>query len=280
MTIVNVKELPRTHSQNYKYQRQYQRKYLVQTTVGNDDPLNIINANDGVTAIPALYAPYPSDSFALVQDRKANQRSDLFFWDVEVSYNSVFDVDPASQDENPLSRPAIWSFSFEKAEKAVRYDLDDEPIDNSATVPIDPPLMLEHSIPIISISVNKATFSYATVSVLQDCVNSDTWNGFAPNTVKIRGIEVNVVWENNVLYFAYKWTLAVKYDAWRPVKILDMGYHEYNAGEPKLIRDAYGNPLPQPSLLDGNGEKLPDGDDPVYLDFNMNRQVAFTGLIP
>lgn len=284
MAIIKCGEVNRTTSQNWKYQRQYTRKYKVQSSIKTEDPLSVVSAVDPVTgvAIPAVLAAFPTDPFALVQERKATQTTDLFFWDVDVSYSSVFDQNPASQNENPLLRPALWSFSGEKAEKAVREDLDGEPINNSAGVPIDPPVLLEHSIPIISISVNKATFNKDAPALYQDCVNSDTWFGYAPHTVKIRTLEANEVWENNLLYFQVKWVLAVKWDLWYPTRILDQGYHELlPSGEHRLIREKFtGAPLPSPSLLDGNGMKLPSGNPAEYIEYFLNREVAFTGVIP
>lgn len=275
MSIVSTVELwdSRSGEQSWKGVVKYARKFRVVCSDNTDHTTTILSSG----SIPSRLQSHPSNAFALVESRKvSNDPADPRQYLVDVSYTSQFDQDPASTNEDPLSRPAIWSFSFERATKAVREDLDGNALDNSAGVPFDPPVEVETSIPIIKIDINKASFSYASIATLQDCVNDATWNGFAAGTVKVRGVEVKQQFENNQLYWSYSWTLAVKWDGWQ-AKILDQGFHELDDdGEPKLIRDAFGNPLPHPSRLDGDGNKLESGEPSVFLDFTTCRTANFS----
>ena len=278
--ITSVTELwgSRSFNLNWKTQRTYTRQFQVYVSDNSDHQLAIALS----ASIPQRLSSHPSDALALVKDIKvSNDQADPLRYTVDVNYDSVFEFDPATTNENPLLRPAIWTFSFEKASKAVREDLDGNAIDNSAETPIEPPLEIEQSIPIIKIEINKATFSYALISQMQDTVNLYSWNGFDAETVKVRGIEVKQMWENNYLYWAYSWTLAVKYDGWNPTKILDQGFQVLDVdGNPKIARDKFGNPFPHPVLLDGFGNKKDPADDPVFLEFTLHRTVNFAGIVP
>ncbi len=280
MSISAVTEIweSRGGEQSWKGVVKYNRRFKVYCSTTADHTTAILASG----SIPARLAAHPDNAYALCESRKVTQDSqDPLIYFVDVSYTSQLDIDPADTNENPLSRPAIFGFSFERATRAVREDLDGAAIDNSAGVPFDPPLELEVSVPIISIEINLSSFTFATIATIQDCVNADTWRGFDPGTVKIRGIEVSKKFENNVVYWAYKWTLAIKWDGWRPVGVLDQGFHELDEdGEPMLIRDNFGNPLPHPSRLDGDGNKLAPDDASVFLAFNMNREITFSGLVP
>lgn len=284
MSIVNIDEVTGgTGTLDWKVRRTYVRKFKVYCSSNSDTAATILASQSGTgdnTHIPARLSVYPGDSLALVKQINVSRTNDPLIWDVEHQYDSLFEFDPATTNENPLSRPVIVEFSFEKYTRSVREDLDGEAIQNKAGTPIDPPLEEELSIPIISISYNLATFDFDTVSDVQDCVNDDTWHGFDQWTVKVRGLTVKKMWENNVLFWAVNWTLAVKWDGWRPTKVLNMGYYELgDDGEPKIIRDKFGQPLPNPSLLDEDGKKLPTGEDPVYLEFALHREIDFTTTI-
>ncbi len=279
MAILAVTEVwdSRSGEQSWKAQYKYARRFKVYVSDNTDHTTAILASG----SVPARLAAHPTNGYALVESRKVSQdSSDPLVYFLDVSYNSVFDFDPASTNENPLLRPAIIELGFERATKAVREDLDGEAIDNSAGIPFDPPLEIEHSIPTLTITVNKAALSYATIATLQDCCNSDTWYGFTPGQVKIRGISVKLKQENGYLFWEYQWTLAVKWDGWRPTRVLDQGFHELDEDgvTPILIRDNFGNPLPSPSRLDGEGNKLDPAEDAVFLEFNMVREVAFAGI--
>lgn len=279
LAITSIKELwVRKANQDWKAQVKATRTFLIYVDSNLDHTQTILASG----SLPGRLAVHPYNPFLLAELREVvNDTADPLRYTMTVNYNSKFEFDPATANENPLLRPAIYDFSFERTSKAVRYDILDGAIENSARTPIDPPLELEISIPIIKITINKAVLTYSSVADVQDCVNLSTWLGFAAGLVKIRGIEIKQKWENNYLYFEYNWTLAVKWDGWNPLRVLDQGFHTLDSeGEPVLARDKFQTPYAHPVMLDGEGNKLTSGSDPVYLDFQMYREVEFVGLIP
>lgn len=280
MAITAITELwdARGAAQTWKGVVSYTRKFEVYVSDNTDHTTTILASG----SLPARLAAHPTNAYARCVNRKVSQRpEDPLRYLVECEYNSQLDIDPADTNENPLSRPAIVSHSFERTTRATREDLDGNAIDNSASVPFDPPLEFETSLWIIKIEYNQASFSASTAATIQDCCNADTWSGFAPGLVKIRGIEASKQYENNVVFWKINWVLAVKWDGWRPTRVLDQGFHELNVDdEPVLIRDPYGQPLPNPSRLDGAGAKLDPDDPSVFLEFNLCREINFVGLVP
>jgi hypothetical protein len=284
MAIISVEEDfgSRSGSIDQKFVHKANRKFLVFSDSPSDTYLTVL-AN---ASIPTAFANFPGSTIVKVSDRKADQVQGSYNpwkWTVDVQYTSKFDFDTETANENPLSRPAIWKFTWEKAERAVREDLDGEQIVNSAGSPINPPLTTTYGVQVITIEVNKAALDPVVLLDLQDCTNNAEWYGFPANTVLIRGLSAEPATENGTAYWKYTWTLAVKsllYDGWRPTQILDCGFHEYDEGTDslKLITDYAGHPLSEPTLL-RDGLKLPSGEEPEYLSYNLTRQADFSTLI-
>lgn len=281
--IVTVKELSsRTHQQNWKQQRQYVRTYIVLSDTQYEDPLNVVNASVGGISIPALLAPYPTDAYALVQDRQVSQSdSNHKQWTVTVNYGSLFDEDPAYYVANPLLRPTKVELDTWTQQIAVQYDYENEPIQNTAGVPYDPPEMVDMVYPVIRLIKNESTQNLALLATLQMVTNSDAYLGFSEDQLLLRRYTVQRQQENGVLYYQHTFELAVKWDTWKK-KLLDMGYQYLDdEGELRLARCGVEKaPCPHPSKLDGEGGLLPDGDDPVFNSFRVFRQIAMIGTLP
>lgn len=292
MAVVSVTEIWEGRSGNKsleKFRREYQRVFRVYTDSNHDAAATIIT-HPSLPALGSGYiTPNEADAGALCKKVEASQNAeDPLQWTVTATYDT--DVpDPEEQEENPLNRPAQWKFSFSKYTKAVEKDLDDKAIVNSAGMPFLPPVEIDQSRPVINVTINKATFSYIYVLNLQDAVNMDAWNGFAPNTLKIAGIEVSSQYENNIAFWQLTYNIEVNWEGWNPMKVLDQGYYEKElvSGEEgsqsavyrrELIRDDFGQPMSGPTLLNGSGEQLPEGSDPVYLNFRVYRTVSFAGI--
>lgn len=276
MSVVSVAEVweSRSGSIDYKFQRQYVRRFRVFVDDTTDGAVTV-RAGVGI----GLGAAYPEDAYSKVKGISVtNDGQDPLVWYVTLNYDSVWEFDPASANENPLLRPELKSLSYETQEKFVRQDLDGEDIVNSAGTPISPPMSVEKSVQILRIKQNRATVP-VTADVL-NCINSSTWRGHAAKTCKIRAPEVEEVWENNVLYYAVTWVVAIRKEPWSPTKVLNEGFYEYDydTEDVVMIRDKYGAPAQSPRLLDEFGVVLTSGD-PVYLEFRFHDEINFNTVI-
>lgn len=289
-----------------KAQRKYTRTFRVVTDSVDDSVLTVT----GAACIPVLGTAYitaqEADAGALMKRIDAKPESgDPLVWLVSCDYDTEV-PDPDDQEESPTARPAKYKFGFEKVAVAIQQDLDGRSVTNSAGQPFLPPQEIEVTRPTISIELNKATFSYAFISNIMDCVNSVTWNGFPVGTVKVDSVEANSEHENNETFWKLNWQLSVNWEGWIPTKILDAGFYEIAPGtssssyfssyipgsidssgwattgtQPRIrqIRDAFGSPLNSPQLLCG-GRALPPefSQFPCYRYFRFYRWNDFTGV--
>lgn len=216
---------------------------------------------------------------------------------------------PADLPENPLARPPVWKGSFqstqEPAVKAIfegQYQGDETAenspgdsaspdsnrvaITNSAGQPFDPPVMVDRSHPIVSVTVNLASILLPNLAKLQDAVNSTTWKTLPARQARCVGIEYEQKFENGVSYWQVTYHLALKADGW-DFRLRDMGYmervyaDETGGGAMKLraIKTGDGTPVPNPVELDGNGSPLLVDQEPWTRRYRVYREVDFNTYI-
>ena len=131
-------------------------------------------------------------------------------------------------------------------------------------------------------------------------MNSDFFLGGEAKQWKCAGIKAEPAFENNVRYFAHKFLFQYCSDTWIHYE-LDRGFSELvpdpNIDENNFdlaavsatlkgqqfvrrkILDENQQPFSEPQLLDGNGKRLEQGADPVWLQFDKYRPLPFTPLL-
>jgi hypothetical protein len=293
--------------------RTYSRVFDVVTDNPGDGP-------DTAGTIPGIAHgdSHPEDATAFCVSIDPQQTDSPVMWRVTFGYDShpdmpeVLQPDPGGGDPptpltpaevaeaaaNPLSRPIRWKVPFQQTQVPARRgrlvdpDTGDVgelgPITDSALLPFDPPVMIEVSRPIVTAVVNTATFSLAEAALLQDCTNSDTWQGMAPRTLRCVGLEAEAMQENGYSFWQRTYSLAVNWDTW-DVRILDAGYQERIPG----FESPGGGSVPDrwapiksdhgdsagPYPLDGNGRLLTPGDEPVERRYRVFREQSFSERI-
>jgi hypothetical protein len=261
---------------------------------------------------------HPEDATAYCVSIDPQQTDSPVMWRVTFGYDSHPDMPEVLQPDagggspptpltpgevaeaaaNPLSRPIKWKVSFQQttrpAEKGRLVDPDTGepgpwgPVTDSALLPFDPPAEKEVSRPLVSATVNRASFGLHEAALLQDAVNSATWFGMAPRTLRCVGIEADSQQENGYGFWSVTYNLAVNYDTW-DFELLDAGYQERIPGfeSPgggsvparwEVIKDDFGDSK-GPYPLDGNGRRLTPGDEPVYRKYRIYREVNFSERI-
>ena len=199
---------------------------------------------------------------------------------------------PQSQDnDDPLSRPAEISWSqgsySEVITKATRVSAEggeakEMPVTNSAGEPFDPPLEVEKSFLILTITRNQANFNPNTASSYTNATNSDKFFGFEAGKVKCKGISGVSVFEKNRHFWKATYVFEIR-ESW-DYELLDAGYWEIVAGKRKAIAFQNGRPIPGPWPLDGAGLALTEAQVAadqgyVYRKYRIaDSRVAFAGL--
>jgi len=278
-----VTELRGTASQGID-QRQYTRVWRVISDATIQHPALAIG--QAPVAVGALF-PYDALAFAKTvtadyEDINESRKIVL----VTGNYETGSGGDEQVEDENPLNdRPSI-RWSSRTVRLPVRFTNDDppEPIANSAGQPFDPLPEEDFQILVYEYSHNIAVYSEAKAKNFRGAVNSDNFTlaglSVEPFQSRITAIEATNAERNGVRH--WQETVVVEIvDDWR-LTLIDEGImkksgiadgpgdpHYIGGGESVVtpILDAQGNPVFEPTLLDGAGNPL-GGGQPVLLRFN------------
>lgn len=176
--------------------------------------------------------------------------------------------DPYTQGPVLDRKPRV-SVNGEFVEKIATKDVDGTPIVNTAGEPFENPLMRETPISNIRITRNESSPDIWGLMGKAGQLNSTTWFGAPPRTVKfgMPEFEEEVDQELGTNYFACTYTFQYNPDGWDE-KLLNCGYKQ-------IGKDSSNNPQLQtivteggaaqgPFMLDINGKYLPPPYDGEY----------------
>lgn len=140
--------------------------------------------------------------------------------------------------------------------------------------------------PLIRITITKNYWPFPSALVgLHNHINSDTYFGRAPWTLKCEGVQTDYTeefWGNTVYkYFATTTTLMYRQSGW-PLLIPDVGWNFIDGGQKRrgMVFDFRNNEWvasPNPIPLDGNGGLAPG--QPVILTRRVNPEENFFALL-
>ena len=188
---------------------------------------------------------------------------------------------PPTVVENPLLRPAKFAWSTARYPVVVERDKDGNLIANSAGKPFDPPITRDDIRPVLTVRKNLplAMIDANFIQAYVDSINQSAWFGFLAGTLLLKDFSAEDAHENGVWFWACTFVFEHKSDKWNPIKVLDQGFEEAWPGEGwTTILDLSGRPVTRPALLNGTGQELPEGGDPVFLDFDLGGEVEFGEL--
>lgn len=274
--------------------RQWQRSFTRTWRVETDSPYD--GAQTAREAVPVAIGNYylvldaggatvekDLQSFALeIAAAVESAADDGCSWLVTVNYGPY---DAQTFGPNPIDHPLKISFGFAKYEKVVDKTVPDEDgnteaIVNSAGDYFDPPPVKDDSRPLIKITRNEPTYDPLRAKEWKDAINQDAWNGFDPGTVKCGEIAAELAWSQECqFYYIVNYEFEIEPDGWA-LEVLDQGLRSYDTSTEKqvAIADEKGEPVTSPVLLDGDGQQLAGGADPVFLTFDVYNKRDFVDL--
>ncbi len=226
---------------------------------------------------------YEEDLGAFVNEVSADEKDNVgIAWKVVVKYGPGNTLELGGD-------PTLWKirvrFGGERIDRVVLFDLDGNPIMNSAGDKFADPLTVDDGWSTMLITRNEyvSSFSLSLASTYSNSINNGTWNGFAARTCKLGIIETSdEQWDASTGQWYYTVTYPVKInpDTWVK-RLLDQGFNELDdAGSTKPIM-YQGQQVSEARPLDGAGHAL-DGTDgydtPTWLDFRVEKEVDWTGL--
>ena len=279
MAVVDSRELFRGRGGSQKYGEvpTYKREFLVRVDSMATSELLIAQA-PGIAMLDA----HPDQANALLNDVSVTQDGDSpFHYRVSLSYGVLEDA-----DENPLDRPDQFNYTgaITSGPAFIHYgDGNDSPkvIVNTAGDPLEG-MEMEKAEWRISISGNRSVFNKSMAANYLNTINSDTYSGLEPGTVKCQGIsgsrKIELVNGSKLVYWEVNVELAHRGENWR-LKTWDVGFNEIVDGERKKILDAAKKEVSQPVALH-EGEQKAAGEEPDMLTFKIYKEKTFTGIFP
>jgi hypothetical protein len=282
MTVTAVREIIDGRGATQRFGENVKCKRTFMVTV--DEPSTSVSEISG-----SVYSSYgvrwltshPEFPAVYVTDIACSNDGDPLHYKVEATYDLI-----KPEDREPMPWDRLDKFQFSGSTTTgpaiVHYnDGFESPklIVNSAGDPLEG-AEKEFSQWQIQITGNRQAFPYATAMDYMNTVNSDTWSGFPPGTLKVQSIsgqrEVEQVNGSEVTY----WTVTVDI-AYRPegfaLKLWDIGFNEISGGRRKKILDQLKEPVSDPVALSGGVAKSA-GSPPDMLTFKVYDQLPFTNV--
>jgi len=195
-----------------------------------------------------------------------------------------------SRQQEPLSIPPRISWGFATSNEAIDKDSQGNVITNSSGESPDPPITDEIDDLIMRIAVNWESFDHLLAADYKGAVNSDIFYDFPVGTCKIKVFDGDETRIAGLTFWSVTIEIQIRYDSendllsgWKK-RFLDEGFRvksgtdDDGATDYEILKDKDGNPLSQPVLLDGEGAKLVEGNDPVFLEFETYKLRPFAAL--
>jgi hypothetical protein len=283
---------------NRSFQRTYELLYRYECDNREDGPVTIrqsINPSTGKKWTPLMGSYYyvnatEFDAGAFVTDEdwtleSASANPEHATWLLKLSYGPF---DTSLFGSNPLDWPPILWWGSHKNDKVIEADINDNAIVNSAGDRFSDPDVKDDSRDILFFQRNEAVsgFDPTFTGQYRDCINTADWvQGsvtFPQYSVKFSDRTIDKpVYDSNSQTYYYVATYTFEIDwkkKWKKIK-LDQGFAVLDSGSPpkqKRLTDSKGQPLGEPTLLNGSGQELsPIGSTPVYLDFDVYDEIDF-----
>lgn len=179
---------------------------------------------------------------------------------------------------NPLDRYPVASYQILKSTRPCDQDVNGNAILNSAGEPFSPPIEVNVTSLMLSITRNESSFSALYAAGFTDMVNSDNFptssGNIAANYMKVDSIIGNPAWTVTTgIYYQVNYQFEILNanavpQGWTR-RILDAGKNKLVSGALYKIYDPQGLPVTDPIPLDGSGLPLTYGSTYVYNNYQI-----------
>lgn len=260
----------------------YQSVYRVWSDTPNPHPRDVTECL-GITRNVSTF-PYDTSSVATTfSTTSAGGQGETLgtVFNVTVTYAPLVLTGAANVDGTPTRR-----YRKEPVTRTYSRDAQGVYVRNSAWMPPGDLFTREESIDILQITRNE---SFYATGGLTNCVNSNSFEGYPAGTVLLAGVEADRVYDSAFSSGGY-WRVSYEFridvaNGW-DVFYADMGTAERKLKEKEdpsdpdeyelvKILDSEGNPISEPVLLNGNGERLESGMPIVWFKAQPYRRAPF-----
>jgi len=259
--------------------------YQVQTTYDGTE-LEVYLA----PGLPQVAQSYPGFPFVYADQMQLDRVSPVF-WIVTVNYKG--EIGSASgggsgsggTEPNPLFAPPIIKFDDVETEEEIDVDFLGNPIVNTAGERVRGVKAL-FSDQVLTVTRNFASFNTYVQAVYRRSVNSDTFQGWPPGTVKLMKLSADNVFDVNVGYWKVTGVFQFRYPynttpdkAWYNRRV-SMGLYRKPVGADGKLRvtiDGDGHPTSTPQYLDEDGFQT-DADNAFWQETQLYGSLPYNAL--
>lgn len=191
------------------------------------------------------------------------------------------------EPDNPLDRPAEYSWEVGLTQDIVEVDINGNAIENAAGDPPEQPCTRDINSVFLNVQRNEATFSAATAIAATNKLNTANFFGAAAGLAKCVGIWSNKVTTPDSVYWPVRYRFEFREDGFKK-RLINRGFNFINnnvltrivdGDEPgNLVEDAVRPTRPsvsRPRLLDANGGLLGANAQPIVLEFDVYESINF-----
>lgn len=180
-------------------------------------------------------------------------------------------------NEDPTLNPTEVEIDFVAYERIVDSDVvNGNAILNSAGDPFDPPVTSDDSRLVLTFTRNELFYDIELADLVRDTINESAWRGFDTGTVKASAPRASRQYHPRIGWFwRVTYVFHLNRDGWDKV-VLDAGMRKKVTGGQAVILTKDGAPVASPVPLNGSGNQLADGADPVWLTFATYRAIDFS----
>ena len=282
--------------------RSYGREYVVRTASRHVGAATVRSASGlpnwgqtwsyGGTTSLGQFTEADTGARVIAIDARLAPNGDKTLWFVSVRYSSK-DPDPDAPPDpegSPLDDPAILTWRTELFERQVSTDRNGKVFEDSAGNVAGsinsgaPAVVVDDARLSLGIQKNYGGFNTAFIRPYINAINSDTFLGVAPKTLKLSNLNATNAYRNGVSYVQVAMEMHSREEGWQP-RIINHGPGYLDASDEWQVQGKPGGGLYE-FYLDANGHKLGgDGAKPANpaavtfrTDFVAYREIAFSTL--
>ena len=255
--------------------------------VATDEAINIRAECQALGLLPRVGEPLAASVLYQCENVTVTRKS-INYYTAKADYK--FSLQPINDTNElpPWQRPALIKFSSVSEEVPTDIDADGNAIINIGTnEPVEG--VTRTSVDLLAvITKHFRPFDPAAIKTFAGAVNTDTFLGQPPGTVKVVSeITADPSEYNGLTYYTVVFPAQIREPfatsadkAWYHRRV-HKGFYELKNGEVIRARDGLQQYVTTPVLLDANGARLPDGDPPHIIETKnfIERNLSSSGIL-
>lgn len=270
------------------YRKQFSQTYLVIADTINDTEVQILATSGLPTLWSMLRGAYCTNRSAKEKTRIRRHPSTTVvttLWEVTCKFDSNVDPDEANENRSPESQVPSVGWSGENIDEVITKELNGLPIVNTAGQKLL--VTRPTAIPVLTIQrIEVFPFEPTTMLNYANKVNSSEFYGAPPGSALMLPMTVDQTLIDNAKYndvtYRIKFKLeefegTLREDTWQP-SILNEGQLVRSAAGEEAAMATDKNQRVKTVNLDVDGLKLDEGEDPLFIRFEIFESIDFNAL--